>query len=242
MFCFANQGCESVKDVKINHWTWVGLALLLIPIAAGAQGTDEATLRAYVERQLVGTPGRVEVTVGELDSRRQLAPCGRAEPFVPPNARLWGRATLGVRCVEGAAWTVFVPLHVRIYGPVLVAARALPAGKVLDADDYRVAELELTREQPGMVASAEELRDRVTARPVAAGQPLRGDSFRVRPVLAPGDIVRVVHQGSGFTVSTEGKALGTATAGQVVRVQTESGRVVSGVASHGRIVEISLGP
>jgi len=218
------------------------VALLGCAVAARAASLDEGALRTYVQRALARVDGRVEVTLGEIDPRRQLAPCTRAEPFVPAGARLWGRSAVGVRCVDGATWTTFVPLEVRVYGPALVAARSLPAGKLVEAEDYRVAEVELTREATGVLTDAADLRDRVVARPVVAGQALRADHVRVRPAVGSGDIVRIVHQGAGFAVSTEGKALGAATAGQTVRVQTDSGRVLSGVATPGRVVQVFVGP
>ena len=47
------------------------------------QGAETATLR-------------MEVIVGNLDSRLRLAPCGNVEPYLPVGMRLWGK-TLGFR-------------------------------------------------------------------------------------------------------------------------------------------------
>src|SRR4051794_3646230 len=91
--------------------------LCLLPAPAIADEPADA-LRLYVERE--AGPGRVELSVGKPSNRLQLAPCAEMEPFVPPGARLWGRTTLGVRCVSGATWQAFLPVHVRIYGQAQV--------------------------------------------------------------------------------------------------------------------------
>jgi flagella basal body P-ring formation protein FlgA len=52
--------------------------------------------------------------------------------------------------------------------------------------------------------------------------------------------VRLVSNGSNFSVSSEAKSLGNAVEGQVVQVRTGSGGVVSGTARAGGVVEVSF--
>lgn len=215
------------------------LALIALVAAAPAAAIDEHAIRFHLERELAGIAGRVEVSIGEVDPRLQLAPCARMEPFVPAGARLWGRTRMGVRCMEGANWVTYVPIEVRVHGPALVAARSLPAGKLLAPEDWQVAEVELTRERPGVLTEAADTRDRILVRPVGAGQPLRADQLRAAPAVSAGDLVRVTYSGTGFSVSAEGKALSSAGVGQTVRVQTGAGRILTGVAKPGRIVDVN---
>jgi len=208
--------------------------------AALAQPAPEATLKLYLERATTGLPGRVEVTIGAPDARIDLSGCARLEPFLSPGTRLWGRAWVGIRCAEGSAPTAYFPVQVRISAPAWVASRALAAGAAIGTDEARLEEVELTREPPGALGDLAAVQHKVLARPIAAGQLLRPEHFRARPVLASGDAVRVVYSGSGFAVVTEGRALTGATDGQTVRVQTASGKALTGVARAGRIVEVGL--
>jgi flagella basal body P-ring formation protein FlgA len=75
---------------------------------------------------------------------------------------------------------------------------------------------------------------------IASGQVLRQDYFRAPPAIGAGDSVRVVYTGEGFNISTSGRAIGNAAEGQPVRVQTEAGRIVQGIARAGRVVEMRL--
>lgn len=212
--------------------------LTCVYTGVAAAQLDERSIQLYLEKERVGVNGRVEVTVGEIDPRLRLAPCARMEPFVPKGARLWGRSNIGVRCIEGATWSTFMPVHVRIYAPALVATRGLSPGTALTAEDYRVEEVELTREPPGVFTDAAQLEDRVLVRTIAAGQTLRADQTRVRPVINAGEQVKVSYIGAGFMVAAEGRALSQAGNGQNVRVQTETGKILNGVARPGRIVEV----
>lgn len=198
------------------------------------------SLRLYVEQAAGRQPGRVEVLLGRLDDRLQLAPCHRIEPYVPPGTRLWGRARVGLRCVEGASWNVYLPVEVKVYGAALVASRSIPFGQPVGAEDVRIEEVELTREPGPALTDAHSLDGKTAARGIAAGQVLRAEFFRTPPVVNSGDTVRLVLNGSGFSVTASGRTLSAAQDGESVRVQTDSGKVVQGVARPGKLVELRM--
>jgi flagella basal body P-ring formation protein FlgA len=206
--------------------------------AAPGQSISPEKLRLYLEREASASPGRVEVSVGALDPRIDLSACARLEPFVPPGTRLWGRAWMGLRCTEGPSFTAYLPVQVQVHGPALVAARALASGASLGPADVRLEEVLLTREPPGALADLGAVADKVLTRPIAAGQMLRAEYFRAPPALSPGDAVRLVYAGAGFTVSMDGRAMGGAAEGQTVRVQTAAGKTLSGTARSGKIVQL----
>jgi flagella basal body P-ring formation protein FlgA len=201
---------------------------------------DLDKVRLFVEAQAGQLAARAEVTVGQPDSRLVLAPCLKAEPFLPAGSRLWGRSWVGLRCVDGARWSITVPVEVKVYGPALVASRALPANQPVTSSDVQVQEIELSKEGAPVFADARSLEGKLLTRPVAAGQAMRTDFFRAAPVIAQGDAVRLVARGPGFSVSTDALALQHAGDGQAIRVKTEAGRVVTGVARPGRVVEVPL--
>ena len=205
--------------------------------ARGVTASPDATadaIRVLVERE-VGPGHRVEIQVGQLDPRLTLAPCGRIEPYVPAGSRLWGRTSLGARCVQGASWAVLVPVQVNVFGKALVANAPLAAGAAPGPDDFRLEEVDLTREFGQVVSDAAVLGSRVLTRPLRAGQVLKQDALRVPATISPGDPVRLVLIGQGFTIVGEGVALNAAGEGQPLRVRTESGKVVTGALREGAI-------
>lgn len=203
--------------------------------------TAEA-LKAYALEQAqaaVNDPAiRLEVQLGMPDNAQAVAPCSKTEPFVPPGGRLWGRSSVGVRCVEGAAWRVLFPVTVTAWGPAWVAATPLPAGATVSAADLREAEVELTRERNGLPKGPEPLLGKVLVRPMAVGQAVSLDAVRATAVVNAGDVVKLRVLGGGFAVTAAGQSLGSAAEGQPVRVRTDFGRTVTGVARAGRIVDL----
>lgn len=209
---------------------------------AQANPVDADALRAFVSEQVAASGvevTRFEVQLGTVQVAH-LAPCRRTEPFAGANARLWGRGSVGVRCVDGANWNVLVPVTVRAWGPAFVASAALAAGSTVGADEAAEQEVELTRERPGLLRELAEVEGKTLTRSVVPGQALRADMFRAPLVVKAGDPVRLQMGGAGFQITAGGQALGQAAEGQSVRVRTELGRVVTGVARAGRVVEVTL--
>ena len=223
-----------------------GLALVCAMFVAGgnavtAQAQDAADpVRLYLEKATAGLPGRVEVKIGRLDERLQLAPCAQVEPYVPGNARLWGKTQIGLRCIAGASWNVFLPVEVKVFGHALVASRPIAYGQSVGQEDLQLEEVELSREPGAAVTDAHSLEGKTSTRAIAQGQVLRSEHFRAPPAVGAGDTVRLIYTGDGFSVSASGRSLGAAADGMPVRVQTESGRVVQGTARIGRVVEMRL--
>lgn len=200
-------------------------------------------IQTFVERNLPagqGAPtGRIQITVGSLDPRLQLAPCQRIEPYLLPGTRLWGRTSIGVRCLEGASWTVSLPVTVTVHGLAVVAAEPLAAGSSAGTAAVRIEEVELTREPGTPVTDPAQLNGKTLTRSLSAGQVLRLESLRATPTVVAGDPVRIDMVGKGFLIQSEGQALSAGAEGQPLRVRTESGRIVSGTLK-GRAVEIRI--
>ena len=217
------------------------------PGAARAQVSfDEGVLRAFLSQQLAATAAREDLTrfeiqaIGPVESAASLAPCARAEPFIPPNARPWGRTAIGVRCVQGAYWSVMVPAQVAAWGRAAVAVAPLAAGAVLTAQDVQEQEIELTREPATLVRDPATLVGKATTRALAAGAPIRADMARAPLAVQAGDPVRLRLLGNGFAITAAGQALTAAPAGQSVKIRTELGKILNGVAREGRIVDVNL--
>jgi flagellar basal body P-ring formation protein FlgA len=235
-----------VNTVPSVNKAFALLLLSLAPIGAGASALDDTlvqrvqSLADVASRQ--AAPGlRVEVRVGELDPRLKLAPCASVQPYLPVGMKLWGQARIGLRCADaGVRWNVFLPITVDVFGPGLVAAAALPAGATLTAGDLKPASVNLSAASSAALTASELAIGRTLARPLSPGDALRDADLRARQWFAAGDSVRIVAGGSGWRIHGEGQALNPGLEGQMVRVRTESGRIVNGVAAGDRMVEVPL--
>ncbi len=210
---------------------------ILAPSLVWASADLAERTREFLEQQALPA-GDIEIVVGDIDPRLALAPCARFEPFVPSGARLWGRATLGVHCVEGATWTVYVPVQVKVYAPAQVAVRPIPRGAIVGATDVRLERVDLTQFPGGVYGPDDAIEGKTAVRTLAAGEPIKRDLLRAPRIVEPGDAVRVVYDGAAFAVTVDGKALSAAGDGETARVAVASGRVLTGVARPGKVVQI----
>jgi flagella basal body P-ring formation protein FlgA len=222
------------------------LPLSLLLACSGAGALDDALVArvqtlAQEGAQQAAPNLRVQVRVGSLDPRLKLAPCNSVQPYLPPGTRLWGQARIGLRCNDaGVRWNVFLPVTVDVFGPGWVAAAPLAAGTRLSADDLKPATINLSAQTSPALAAPAAAIGRTLARPLAAGDALHDGDLRTRQWFAAGDTVRIVAAGSGWRIHGEGQALNPGLEGQVVRVRTASGRIVSGAAVAERQVEVAL--
>jgi flagellar basal body P-ring formation protein FlgA len=234
------QGCRPALAAALA----LALGSCQAQAAAAVDSVLEQQVRALALGAMRASPAgvtRVELAVGALDPRLRLAPCERVEPYLPAGVRLWGKARIGLRCAQGpVAWNVYLPITVKVFGPALVAAAALPAGSVLAATDLTQAEVDLA-EEPGMaLTDTAAVVGRTLAGALRPGQSLRQSAVRPRQWFAAGETVRVVARGDGFAVASEGQALTPGIEGQNARVRTEGGRILEGLPVAENRIEVAL--
>jgi len=202
----------------------------------------QAQLRQLTDQASASMPAgtRVEVDVGALDPRLKLGACARITPYLPAGTRLWGRTQVGLRCVEGARWSVFLPVTVKVFAKAWTVKQPLALGAVLAAEHLQLDEVDIAAEPSPVIHQAQAAIGRPLARALKPGQVLREADLKPRQWFAAGDTVRIVSVGTGFSISAEGQALTPGIEGQPIKVRTEGGRVVVGRATAARQVEVAL--
>jgi len=194
----------------------------------------------FLKNETAGLPGEVTVKVGAIDPRTALAACPAPEAFLQPGARAWGKTTVGIRCTAPSNWTLFVQAQVNVKAEYVAAALPLAQGQPIEQGQLVLVKGDIAAMPNGIVTDMAQAIGRTPTVSLAAGTPLRLDGLRSKPVVQQGQAVRLVSNGSGFSVSGEGKAIGNAGEGQVVQVRTAGGSVVSGTAKAGGMVEVAF--
>lgn len=211
------------------------LAVLAAPASQDHAQVKE-TVAAFVRQQTAALPGKASYQVNDIDPRIALSHCARLDAFLPAGSQLIGKTSIGVRCADNNGWSILVPVQIRLSLDLLVSARQLQSGQVLQEEDLARQTIEITRTtgftDPGQVVG------KVLRYGIAAGQVLRDDMLRQPYSVIQGQTVQIVAQGKGYTIRNEGVALNNAGTGQPVQVRIGAGRVISGVARASGIVEI----
>lgn len=194
------------------------------------------TAADFARAQTRAIPGKVTIQVAELDRRLNLPACPALEAFLAPGVLLNGNSSVGVRCTSKHAWSIFVPVSVKISVNMLTANRTLQQGQTLRAED--IGSLSSESLQAGTLADPAQAIGKVMKYGVGAGQILRHDMLRAPYTVKQGQSVQMKVLGSGFKISAEGKAMSNAAEGDTTTARAASGQIVSGVVRGGTL-EIS---
>lgn len=225
----------------------VAICCLLSPFSPACASTGiqdigviRTTVDHFVKQNTAELPGQVTSTVGAIDPRLRLPSCAALEAFLPAGSRLWGNATVGVRCPTATPWTIYVPVSVRIMAQTAVATRPLSAGQTVREADVTMESSDLSQLPQGVIMDPALAIGKTVTIGASTGQVFRHDMLRAPQVIQQGQTVKLMAKGDGFQVTSEGKALANATLGQVVSVRTQSGQVISGIAKQSGVVEVNF--
>ena len=237
-----------VRPLKL--WSTAVLWLFVTAVQAQAlvnEGELMAQARRWLDRSVAemnanaSVPLRMQVTLGSLDSRLRLASCARVEPYVPPGTRLWGKTRLGLRCLDGASrWNVFVPVTVKALGPAWIVRRDVAPGTQLVPADLMQTEVDWAEDASPIVPDAAHWLGQVAVRALTTGQALRQNMVRPPQVFQAGAQIRVMAQGTGFQITSDGQALSVGVVGQLAKVRMDNGRVMSGTVLDARTVKVEI--
>ena len=184
---------------------------------------------------------RVAVSVGSVDARLKLAPCGNVEAYLPTGSRLLGKTRVGVRCLDGASrWNVSVPAVVKAFGSAWVVKGHVPSGGVLTDADVVESEVDWAEEAAPVLRERTLWQGQVATRLLTTGQTVREGMLRPAQVFQAGTQVRVLAQGAGFQVSGDAQALSAGVVGQVARVRMDNGRIATGLVLDTHTVKIDM--
>jgi len=173
----------------------------------------------FVQQQFPETYS-VNTQVGKIDPHLRLAPCTqRLETFYPVGARKSGVTSIGIRCLGSNAWTIYIPVNVRIFGDTVISKRSLPRGSVLQKSDLTVAKRDLSRASSGYYTSIEQLEGMSLRRSLARGSILQSNFVKRRHMVKRGELITILAESKGVTIRVKGKAMMDGFRGQSIRIQ-----------------------
>lgn len=224
-----------------------GLALCACLCTAQTENDWRVLTKSWIESEMQSSQSklpshlRLEIQVGQLDTRLSLSPCEKVEPFLPAGTVLWGRSRIGLRCAsQDARWQVFMPITVKAYGTALTLVSNLPAGTLLTSDHVQEAEVDWAANASPIVLANRDWLGKILSRNLSSGEALRVSMLRAPPTFAAGTKVKLLLKAPGFELTSEGQSLSPGILGEQVRVRLDNGRIVTGKVVDERTVWMSF--
>ena len=228
-----------------SPWLLV-LAYLLGSYAEAGEFESLTTLQAgaehYVRSVLPAGSGTVYVKADNLDGRLKLAACSQPlEVFLPSGASLGSRLTAGVRCTQGAQWTIYLPLNIESEVSALVLNKALARNATVTAVDVTSQVQRIPGLASNAIRSVGELAGQRLKRDLPAGTILSPAMLQPALLIRRGQQVTVVAMVAGIEVRTQAIALSDGSASSRIRVKNlNSAKVVEGSVDTNNVVRVDL--
>jgi len=174
--------------------------------------------------------------------RRAAAQCSKPWSLQAQDLRSPARLRVSASCASSAAPAIDFVLKGELSAEVLVAATALPSGRVL-------AEADLLRERRDITSGSDSVSDADAATgqalrsPLRAGQALSRRQLVEAIVVKRGEAVRIVARNGEIEVQAAGEALDAGARAATIRVRNvNTGRIISArVTGPGEVAPASLG-
>ena len=136
------------------------------------------------------------------------------------------------------AWTVFLPIEVRAWGPAWVVRQPVRPGVALSEAHLERAEVDWAAHPTLPLTRPEQWQGLAASNALLPGQVLRPGMVRAPQKFASGSQVQLQFEGPGFTLSGSGTALGHGVLGQPVRVRLPNRQVVQGIVLDAETVQL----
>jgi flagellar basal body P-ring formation protein FlgA len=186
-------------------------------------------------------PGaQVQIDLNRADPRIGSPSCPAALFSNSRGHKMWGRTFLEVQCMGSNTAPFFVGVDVKVFSPVWVSREMISAGEPITPEKLEQKIVDITTLNTGWVSELAHLSQKSAARAIYPGTPLRADLLKGKSLLKRGEQVKVLVTGPGFQIAGSGITLEDAEQGNTVKVKTDKGKVLSGIAKDELLVEITL--
>lgn len=185
-----------------------------------------------------GDAARIEYDISKIDPRLTMAHC--PEPLVVKLKSLTqiGRVNAKVSCEETSHWSVYVPIHIKLFRQVVVAAVPMDRGTLLTETMLQLREMDVSRLRGTYYTRLEDVAGMQTRRSISPDIPLTSQQIEQPIMIRRGEAVQVTANSGGLEVKIAGIALMDGRVGQQISVRNrQSKRVIEAkVVAPGQVI------
>lgn len=193
--------------------------------AAGLTRSVERFMAGYADNLLArhGRAGRIEYSVPALDPRLTLPDCPAPLQFEPRDqGQFSARINLQVTCASGNVWSVYVPVDMNVWQPVVIAARPLARGQDIGAGDVRLSETNTSRLNGQYLTRLDKAVGMNVRRPIPQGGAVLMEQLEAPMLIKRGEVVTISAQAGVVAVKMQGTALSDGRRGEQIRIKNQA--------------------
>lgn len=230
-----------------KHYVPLILALTCLPQLVAASGFQSHksimdTAENHARTLLQSEEGDIELSVSALDSRLRLHQCAlKLTAFSKTFQRVRSNITVGVKCNDTKAWTLYVPIKAAIFRTIPTLKNSVERGQLVSAADLSLEKRDITRARRGYFSSIDQVVGKIAKRNLRPGDVVTSTMVKVPHQVKRGNKVTIVATAGNISVRMTGKALSNGTLGQRIQVlNTRSEREVEGIVVGPSLVKVVM--
>lgn len=145
----------------------------------------------------------------------------------------WGNMTIRVQCESNKN---FIQIYVAVIGHYLVAKQSFMAGTVINETLLELKVGRLDKLPTSVILNKEDALNHIALRNINHGEPIKTAMLQKNWHIKAGQIVKVIIDGEGYKIATNGKSLNNATLNDKTSVKLNSGNIIEGILTHQGVI------
>jgi len=223
----------------------LGYLLSTVAFAEELQSRESIEHAAYMYafEQVQANYDDAQIVMEPLDNRLRLKACNKPlEAFTTNNRKIGlGKQTIGVKCSAPVAWSLYVPVKVKVFRPVVIASRPLAAHHIITKSDIKVVSLDIGSFHQGYIKNSKQIIGQQLKYALSMGTVINPNSVKRQKIIKRGELISLVATAGKMEVRMTGTALSDGSLGQRVRVKNlSSKRVVEGVVDGPGVIKVMM--
>jgi flagella basal body P-ring formation protein FlgA len=197
-----------------------------IRVTRASQRIESRDIEAAVMRAIHNqSPWKAQkTTIRELRGIEPvILPAGSVQYEVtfPPNANFLGPTSFSllVRVSGNTEKRLYGTAHIEVFQEVAIISRPVARDEVIEAEDIRLKQMNLSQVPPQTVTKPEELIGKRAKKPLSANTTVRAHEVETLPFVRKGDVVLIIVESPLLKITAMGEALERGDRGATIRVR-----------------------
>ena len=174
-------------------------------------------------QQRFGAEARIDFEVSAIDNRLSFPDC--PEPLSTSSKNSGNhRVNVKVGCQKGRPWSLYVPVDIQIYRPVVVSTQPIARGMSIQADHLQLKEVSVSQLRGSYFSDINTVIGMEAKRTINPETAIVTEHLNPPMVIKKGDDVLVLASTSTLTVKMPGVALSDGRQGEQIPVQNKQSK------------------
>lgn len=212
----------------------IGLALVFLlhtnTLLAGEQHSHEQIRSAALEFVRSKIPEDViikEIRAGEIDSRIHFKQCSRAlETKATSNKHIAKSWTIGVRCLDKPAWSIYIPVKARLTRKMLVSKTTITRGEMITEYNITITEREISNQNLNHFSDMSDVTGREARRTIRPDRIIKSSMLQQALMVHKKETVLIYAKNHKLQISMKGTALNNGHYNQMIKVRNNSSKKI----------------